>query len=196
MYQCLHGGASIDDLACSLCTNVLDEPIEFLCKHCVCCSCCIRLLASHVLFISCPTCKTQHEIKQTNFTAPSPLTIKLLKQLVIHCEKKNCNKAVYLKDLEAHLASNCKQNIDVTHSITLDCILKQPTNAPPTQVEMEAAGHVIRRQLLAHSQSTQGQAHFRLPTGGCVSNRVSYNYCIPVSYQVLLSNLTTNPLLL
>ena len=163
------GGVSIDDLVCRVCKHILDEPIELPCKHCLCCGCCIGLLTSNLLSISCPTCKGKHEITVTSFTVPSPLTVKLLQQLVVHCEKEGCSKAVHLCDLRAHLASNCRENSDVRHSITLGDILEQPTSAPPTRVEMEAAGHVVRRTMLSQSQ---GQAHFSLPTGGCVSSRV------------------------
>ena len=163
------GGVCIEDLVCRVCNHILDEPIELPCKHCVCCGCCISLLTSNLLSFSCPTCKGKHDITVTSFTVPSPITVKLLQQLVIQCEK-GCNKAVHLCDLRAHLASNCRESSDVSNSLTIGNILERPTSAPPTRVEMEAAGHVMRRTL---SQG-QGQTHFSLPTGGYVSRKVLY----------------------
>ncbi|ORU94920.1 MAG: hypothetical protein A6F71_09975 [Cycloclasticus sp. symbiont of Poecilosclerida sp. M] len=86
-----------------------------------------------------------------------------MKQLVIHCGRKGCTKAVYLGELQVHLASNCKEASTIN---TLEQVMEQPTSASPTNLEMEAAGHVVRRKLLSQPQS---QTPFSLPTGGCVS---------------------------
>ncbi len=51
-------------------------------QHCLCCGCCIGLL----------TCLS-HALPVTSFTVPSPLTVKLLQQLVVQCEKEGCSKA-------------------------------------------------------------------------------------------------------
>ncbi len=162
-------GLCINDLVCKICNTVLDEVLELPCKHLVCLSCTLTLLEEDLQSIPCPNCEKQHEISFSSFSAPSPLTVKLLSQLVVRCEKEGCSKAVYLGDLRAHLASNCKQIHDIRPAVTIEQILEQPTSAPPTQLEMEAAGHVVRRKILSQSHS---QAPFSLPTGGCVSTVV------------------------
>lgn len=94
------------------------------------------------------------------------LVVHFLQQLVIHCERENCRKLVYLGELRTHLDSGCKKNSEVKQAITLDQISNQPTHAPPTQVEIATAGVVVRKIM---SSQPPGQQHFSLPTGGCVS---------------------------
>ena len=154
----------MEDMLCKNCSNILDEAVELPCKHCICLSCTIGLLEANLQSIPCPDCEKLHNIATTSFSTPSPLTLKVLGQLVVRCERNDCNKAVYLKDLLVHLASNCTaETHNIRHSVTLDQILDQSTDAPPTQLEMETAGHVICRKVL------QSQSPFNLPTGGCVS---------------------------
>ena len=163
-------GIEIEDLVCKSCGNVVDEVVELACKHSLCCTCCFSLLTSNIHSFPCPHCQQAHPLACSSFLAPSPITLKILHQLVISCEKVGCTKTIYLGDLQAHLTSNCTLNSDLRNAITL---LEQPTSIPPTHIEMETAGHVVRKIL---SQSTQGQASFSLPTGGCVSKITHVHY--------------------
>ena len=141
-------GVGIDDLTCRSCENILDEALELPCKHLLCCSCCFQLLKSHLDSISCPQCQQHHPFESSSFQSPPPLVDKLLKQLVLKCNREKCLKAVYLCDLKTHLDSKCTlKSTMVNQSITVDQILEQPTHTPPTQIEMETAGHVVRKML-------------------------------------------------
>ncbi len=145
---------------------VLDEPVELPCKHLVCLSCCFDLLKLNLHSIPCPQCQHDHKLVVSSFQSPAPLTDKLFQQLVVRCDRLTCTKVVYLRDLKSHLDSKCTlhDNSSIKHAITLDQILQQPVNVPPTQIEMETAGHVVRKIL------AQSQAPFSLPTGRQVSD--------------------------
>ena len=145
-------GIPLSNLLCK-CDTVLDEPIELPCKHLVCRECCFNILKDNLHSLPCPHCQCNHPLQQSTFRTPAPLTDKLLQQLVIRCDRSEaCNKVVHLRDLKSHLESKCKllTNSTITSSVTLDQILQQPVNAPATQIEMEAAGHVVRK-ILAQS---------------------------------------------
>ena len=153
-------GVVISDLICKSCDNVLDEPVELACKHQLCCSC-FKLLRSHLDSIPCPHCQHHHQLETATFQPPTPLIDKLLQKVVVKCDKINCTKAVQLTDLKAHLNSNCTlKSYTLNQSITVDQILQQPADTPPTQIEMKMAGHVVHKIL------TQSQTPFSLPTGG------------------------------
>ncbi len=147
------GRVPFDDLVCKSCDQVLDEPVELACKHLLCCSCCVQLLRSHLKSIPCPHCQHNHKLETSSFQPPPPIVDKLLQQLVVKCDREKCSKVVHLCDLQSHLDSKCiLKSTTVMQSITVDQILQQPANTPPTQIEMEAAGHVVRK-ILAQSPS-------------------------------------------
>ena len=160
-------GLCTDDVMCKCCNEIVDQAVEVPCKHLMCYGCCLKLLTTHLNFFPCPHCKKNHDQAVSTFQAPSPLAVKFLQQLVIRCDREDCTEAVHLKDLKTHL--DCKFRKDSTtsilQSITLDQIMDQPPNAPPTRVEIEAAGLVVRK-ILSQSES---QGLISLPTGGCVS---------------------------
>ena len=121
---------------------------------------------------SCPHCHQSHPLEISSFQPPPPLVDKLLQQVIVKCDREKCNKAVHLQDLKVHLDSRCRQNsATILQSITVDQILQQPPNTPPTQIEMETAGYVIRKIL------SQPQTHFSLPTAGgrSVSSTPNFN---------------------
>ena len=161
-------GPGVDDLVCPLCQNILDEPVELACKHHLCFPCCLQILTSNITSFPCPRCNHSHELAVASFQSPAPIVDKLLQQLVVICEAEKCTKSVYLRDLKLHIESSCKRHhCDVHHAVTLDQVLQEPTDTPPTRIEMETAGHVVRK-ILANSQGP-----FSLPTGGHVSNKRS-----------------------
>ena len=139
-----------NELVCKACKLVLDEPVELQCRHFLCYSCCFAYLKSNVNSFLCPTCGFCHDLTMSTFQPPTPLTGRLLQKLVIRCDNEQCTKVVYLSVLKSHLDSKCAFVSQLEESVTLDQILQQPTTVPPTQVELEAAGHVVRK-ILAHT---------------------------------------------
>lgn len=162
----------LEDFVCRSCRNILDEPVELPCRHVLCYTCCITYLKTNLTSISCPHCQQAHPIVASSFLAPPPLMVKFLAQLVVKCEKVNCLETVYLSDLQRHMNSNCKHTSDIRQTLTLGQILGRPATSPPTRLELETAGHVVKKIL---SQS-QAQAPFSLPTGGYVSCSVGSHY--------------------
>lgn len=153
---------SLEDLTCHHCNNIVDEPVELPCKHIVCRPCCFHLLNSDPF--SCPECNQIHQVAVSSIQSPTPLIDKLLRRLLVHCDRERCKKIVHLCDLKTHLDSGCTEAItSVPHSLTIDHILQQPTTAPPTNIEIETAGHVVRK-IMSQSPDTS----FSLPTGGHV----------------------------
>lgn len=149
----LAASVPIDDLVCKSCDKVLDEPVELACKHLLCCSCCFQLLRSHLQTIPCPHCQHNHELETSSFQPPPPIVDKLLQHLVVKCDREKCSKVVHLCDLQSHLDSKCiLKSTTIQQSITVDQILQQPANTPPTRIEMETAGHIVRK-ILAQSQT-------------------------------------------
>lgn len=109
-------------------------------------------------------CNQSHELVPSSFLPPSTLTIKFMEQLVLHCDKDpSCKQGVYLSDLRAHIKSNCKHTSNIQSAVTVAQILEQPTDTPPTKLEMRTAGHVVQKIL------AQSKEPFSLPTHGNVS---------------------------
>lgn len=96
-----------DELVCKSCDAILDEPVELICKHLLCCSCCFSLLRSNLHFLPCPTCGFNHQLVTSTFQKPGPLVDKLLQQTVVRCDKE-CKNAVYLKDLRVHIDTHTR----------------------------------------------------------------------------------------
>lgn len=156
---------SIDDFVCKHCKNVVNGPVELPCKENICSECCIDLLRSNINDLTCLCCKQQHPLTPPTFQAPSPLTAKLLNQLVIRCDRRLCTKTVHLQDLKEHIESGCSSKCTTAASATLtvEQILDQPIGIPPTRVEVETAGYLVRKII----QQTRDPS-ISLPTGGCV----------------------------
>ena len=146
--------------------------------HLLCRPCCFKLLETRFHSIPCCQCQQEHELNVLSFNPPPPLLVKILEQLVVTCDREQCKKAVHMKDLCAHLESKCVLHCtDVVQSITVDQILHQPVNTPPTQIEMETAGHVVRKIL------SQSSMPFSLPSAGgksvsaCKEPQINNHHC-------------------
>ena len=161
-------GLCTEDVTCKCCNNILDEPVEFPCKHLVCRVCCLQLLTINTDSLPCPHWQQIHPQADSSFQAPPPLAVKFLQQLVVRCDREECTEAVHLGDLQAHLDSKCRKTSTTRQAITLEQVMDQSPSVPPTRIEMQAAGLVVRKIL--HSQPEGQQGVISLPTGGCVSS--------------------------
>ena len=171
------GSFSLSDLKCPVCQNVVDEPVELACKSPICYTCCLGMLRkSDGGVTECPSCHEEHELAINSFQAISPVVTKLLSNLVIRCEVPSCNKPVLLQHLGKHIESGCKEMVaDVASTLTVEQVLEQPLDVPPTSLEKRAAGHLVRKMLHQSCESNT----FTVPPGsrgGHVSSVISIGF--------------------
>ena len=158
---------AMQDLQCTLCSCIVDQPLETPCRKLVCASCITTFVSTcddHASF-PCPSCKESHEINDSSFPAASEVVVKVLGQLLVSCDQ--CSAVVALKNLQQHLSSGCRQTSQTSSpsKITVGQILTRPLNSPPTRAEKEAAARVVKR-MLCSGQATRNVV--MLPTAGQV----------------------------
>jgi len=137
---------SLVDLQCPMCNCVVDQPVEVcVCRSIVCAECCLTLLRKGEN-LQCPSCNQQHEISVDTIQSPSPVAVKLVANLVVRCDDPTCSRPVVLQHLHDHLKSGCKEMAaEVSSVLTVEQMLEQPLDTPPTSLERQAAGHLVRR---------------------------------------------------
>jgi hypothetical protein len=95
---------SLTDLQCSVCSNIVDRPVETPCKKVVCSLCISALIAkSDLAEFSCPSCKEVHDITESSFRPASEVVMKVLGALLFKCHV--CDQVVALKLLKDHIKS-------------------------------------------------------------------------------------------
>ena len=117
-----------------------------------------------------PCCKGAH----TSLPIPAAdIIVKVMGSLLLHCS--SCQVVVELRHLKAHHDSGCQATFrsPLSSQQTVEEILTQPLDAPPTATEKKLATSLIRRMMNDHSTTTTGSCSMvSLPTGG----QVSLNY--------------------
>ena len=97
------------DLTCAICLNVVDKPVELsTCSSLVCAECCCEWLRQIDILsfpLSCPCCHDNHFDDFSTIRQPGALTLKLLKQLIVTCNK--CEQSMKLEQHHAHITSGC-----------------------------------------------------------------------------------------
>ena len=101
----------LDDLSCYNCHCIPNQPIELTtCHHQLCMGCIkggLTVLVEHI-------------------NTPSPLTLKLIGSLLIHCNNKDCKEVMELKHLMAHISSSCQYTtVPPPPTITVSQLLHQ-----------------------------------------------------------------------
>ena len=137
------------------------------CKVPVCMEC-FLWLAQRGEITTCPSCRKQHNIE----VSPTPsLILELLLQQVLRC---TCNNPVRLWHLRERLNSSWEELVaDTPCILTLKQVLEQPLGTPPTSLEKQAAGRIVKKML---QQSPEADT-ITVPTGGHV-----YTYNVSVVY--------------
>ena len=107
----------LDDLQCRLCSCIIDQPVQTPCRKLVCSTCIVSLLRScDLASFPCPFCKESHKITATSFPAATEVTMKVLGDLLLTCDKpqcsewRQCSEVVALKNLRKHVASGCSHD--------------------------------------------------------------------------------------
>ena len=77
----LNKDSIIDCLICTICTDVIEDPVETPCHHCFCRQCITRWFQDGQ--ISCPV--DRHPLTATELKTPNRISIQLLNNLVIRC---------------------------------------------------------------------------------------------------------------
>jgi len=83
----------------------------------------------------CPSCNQQHKILVDTIQCPLPVAVKLVANLVVRCDDLTCSRPVVLQHLHDHLKSGCKMAAAVSSVLTVEQMLEQPLDTPPTSLE-------------------------------------------------------------
>lgn len=145
---------------CTICMNILDQPIELLCGSLVCLDKWLTISRKE----ECPCCFSPlHNHART----PSRVTMDMLGSQLVECPR-GCNRTVQLGMYAQHHQSRCQSFFE--HSTfspsrtTISDILDRNTE-PTTQAEQRVARNIIKR-LMAESKDSQV---LQVPTGGQVN---------------------------
>lgn len=149
------------DIFCSICTEVLSQPLQLACHRMVCAKCLIQTINISGR-LACPCCY-DHPLNSSYFEPPNAVTMAVLGSLHVRCNR-DCNKTVRADCYNQHIASNCKDyylcsTLSPTRATIRD-ILNKPLDAPPTLAEKRVAENVVKRMMTAHGTvkiSTHGQ---------------------------------------
>ena len=143
---------SLANLQCSLCNNVVDQPVQTPCRKLVCTTCVLHLLQScNLNHYPCPSCKEAHTIDTAAFPEASTVVMSVLGDLLVKCDRVECTQVVALKHLRRHLASGCSDRAPTfsPSKLTVAQILSRPLTSPPTSAERKAATSVVKRIMKA-----------------------------------------------
>ncbi len=157
----------LSDVQCLSCHNVVDHPVELPCKALVCLGCCLELLRKDASY---PSCDQLHVSLKESFSQPLPVILKLIDNLVLCCDNPQCNSLVLLQHLDQYVESGCKSYVrTAAESLTLEQVLQQPLDTPPTSLESNVLGQLASRALR--------EGTVTVPTGSLgrgVSNKISH----------------------
>ena len=174
----------LSDIQCAICHNVVDRPVTTPCGKLLCGECIssrIRELDADEM--QCPSCSNMHSITPTTFVPASDLILKVLGELLLHCEQPSCSAVVTLKHLREHVESGCKTTSSEfsPSKLTVGQMLSCPLQSLPTCKEQKAAANVIQRLLHTPTQSdTQATPSvIKLSTDGTVRHKQK---CMLISY--------------
>ena len=148
---------------CTICMNILNQPVELLCGSLVCLCCITRWLTINRRE-ECPCCISP---LQDHARSPSRVTMDMLSSQMVDCPR-GCNRTVKLGLYIQHHQSHCQSFFEhSTHSpsrTTISDILDREKQ-PITPAEKRVARNIIKR-IMAESKDSQT---LQLPTGGQVN---------------------------
>ena len=156
-------------ILCTICTGILDRPVELGCGTLVCLLCITEWLTVKAEMdaegeVECPCCVTP---LAGHANAPSRVTMDVLGGQEVICAR-SCNRAVKVELYEAHIQSQCRKFF--SHSVyspsrtTLGELLEKDLDRPTTYAEKKVARNIISR-MMAEGESSE---ILQLPTRGQV----------------------------
>ena len=132
----------LEELKCSICWNLVCQPMELPCRALVCAQCFIDWLTASAC-VQCPCCTSDEALVPAAVKPASALVLMLLREVMVHCA--NCNR-----DVKAHLYSSHQ------------CV------PSPTRDELQTAASILKRAI----SSSPKQSLVTLPTGGTVKCKI------------------------
>ena len=178
---------TLADLQGSICLHIVDRPVETLCRKLLCADCISDYVrstddvAEHKM--QCPSCAESHHITSTSFTPASEVVLKILRALLLHCDKPSCSAVVALRHLKEHLESRCQKNTSTffPSKLTVGQLTSRSLQSPPTSAEQKAAAKVMQRMIY----TSQATGCIKPMTEGTVSTGAhihTYMYILHVHY--------------
>lgn len=155
------------DLTCTICLNIVDQPIVLeTCSSLVCTECCCKWLRQSDV-LSCPCCYGSHLEDFTTIKTVEPLTLKLLASQTVQC-----TVCLQHMKLEQHSEHYCQKNLiapSTQHSpsTSIQEVLAKNSDTPLTTLE-----HKLQTSLVKRSLSGSSNATIQLKTGGQVSQSI------------------------
>ena len=160
---CLSSTIARSAVACPLCSEILDCPVQLSCGKLVCAGC----LSRHVhtaRSCACPCCVGDaHFLTAAAIQEPPELVLNVLGSLFVHCPEK-CSKIGPCTKLQQHIQSGCTKFFSEQPQHIAD-VLSEPVSVPPTAAQRKVATHLVRRLL---TETSTGRV-VELLTGGWVS---------------------------
>lgn len=95
-----------EEFICTICTSVLENPVQTPCEHFFCSECIKGWLSINN---SCPVDRKQ--LETDDLMVPSRVLRNLLNNLDIKCEQEGCGAIIKLESLEHHI-SKCEYNLN------------------------------------------------------------------------------------
>ena len=127
----------ISQLSCSICSLVLNQPVELACGSIVCVDCFQRWIKN----TKPPGIPCYDDVKQ-----PSPLLLSLLSDLLLACYK--CRKVVkagkYTKHTESKCGLFCEPTVNSPSKVKLKDVLSKPLSTPAIPMERRVTVHLVR----------------------------------------------------
>ncbi len=167
---------SLEDLQCSICECVVDQPLETPCRKLVRSKCIVpHIRSSELPTVSCPCCDQTHD--GSSFSPAPDVVTKVLGSLLVQCEKPSCTQVVELRNLRVHINTGCQSETALysPSKLTVAQLLSRPLTSPPTTKEQKAATSVVKRMITSSSTARPLEpglsSHTRLlklPTDGQV----------------------------
>ena len=167
---------SLSDLQCSLCSCIVDKPVQTPCGKTVC-GVCISMAISKCVSLesyTCTSCSGVHTISDASYPAAPDLLIKVLGELLLTCDIASCSEVVALKNLKTHVQSGCKATLPTfsPSKLTIGQIVSRSLTSPPTAAERKAATSVVKRLMSSPPGPLHSSSVVKLPTAGQVSKNM------------------------
>lgn len=112
-----------------LCSAV-DSPVEILpCKSLFCCGCTLSLAATIPSF-NCPGCSGLHESSESTFTKPLSIIEKMIKSLIVECDR--CGVDTKVESLADECRLHIKSRSEVATRVLSQMMTQTHTIIVPT----------------------------------------------------------------